>query len=88
MEERMKVKPFNAAILLAGSIACSQAVPETPAIDAETHETLRAMSGASTWGHPDQFGPVCRHATLCQRNYQDALIYFKIGPAMPIGSPN
>lgn len=47
MEERMKAK-------LAGSIACSLVVAKTPAIDTEMHETLRAMSDASTWGHPDR----------------------------------
>ena len=79
MEERMKLKPFYAAILLAGSIACPLVAAQAPSIDKDVRETLRAMSDASTWGHPDQFGQYAGMQRYAKGHYADALKYFRIG---------
>lgn len=75
----MKFRPFFFATLFAGSTGCSFAASQTPVVDRDMHETLRAMSDASTWGHPDQFGQFAGMQRYAKGKFESALKYFKIG---------
>lgn len=52
---------------------------DDPLNDPEVQKTLRAMSNASTWGHPDQFGEFAGLRDYAHHHYKAALKYFKIG---------
>jgi hypothetical protein len=52
---------------------------DDPLKDPEVQKTLRAMSDASTWYHPDQFGEFAGMRYYAHHQYQDAMKYFEIG---------
>lgn len=70
---------YTALLLLASSTVCLPATAQVPTVDQDMRETLRAMSDASTWGHPDQFGQYAGMQRYAKGNYTDALKYFRIG---------
>ena len=75
----MKRKWHFTAWLLSSSIGWSIAMAQAPVIDQNMRETLRAMSDASTWGHPDQFGQYTGMQRYAKGDYADALKYFRVG---------
>lgn len=50
-----------------------------PRISAEGHQIIRAMTTASTWGHPDLYGQFAGMANYAHGDYKDALKHFKYG---------
>jgi len=47
--------------------------------DPATHDTLQAMTNASTWYHPDLFGLTVGMRRYGHRQFESALHYFEIG---------
>ncbi|EIL91072.1 MULTISPECIES: sel1 repeat family protein [Rhodanobacter] len=75
----MKFRLQFASLLLSASVGCTLAATGTPVVDQDMRDTLRAMSDASTWGHPDQFGQYAGMQRYAKGEYADALKYFLIG---------
>ena len=67
-----------AVLILLASASIAQA-DEDPLNDPSVQKTLRAMSDASTWYHPDQFGEFTGLRRYAHHQYKDALKYFEVG---------
>lgn len=52
---------------------------DDPLNDPEVQKTLRAMSDASTWYHPDLFGEFAGVKRYTNKSYDGAMKYFKVG---------
>ena len=70
-------KLFLALVVLAS--AGVAAAEEDPLNDPSVQKTLRALSDASTWYHPDQFGEFTGLRRYAHREYKDAMKYFEVG---------
>jgi len=84
---RVKSAVLVAACALAGPcpadspdvVASQDAVAPNAWDDPATHDTLQAMSEASTWYHPDLFGMTVGMRRYAHRQFGSALHYFEIG---------
>ncbi len=77
------LKSFLQPILLIGLILTATLgvahADDDPLRDPAVQKTLRAMSNASIWYHPDQFGEFAGMRRYAHHYYPAALKYFKIG---------
>jgi len=74
--ERHRKLFVAAAVLAVGAIAHAQ---DDPLDDPAVQKTLRGMSDASTWYHPDQFGEFAGMRYYAHHKFKDAKKYFEIG---------
>lgn len=61
------------------TVACSGNPVTAPRLSHGEHQTLQAMSQASTWGHPDLSGQFNGMQAYARGDYANALKYFKYG---------
>lgn len=76
----MRVR-FSKLWLAAMVLACAGIAhaEDDPLNDPSVQKTLRAMSDASTWYHPDLFGEFAGMRYYAHHQYKDAMKYFEIG---------
>lgn len=75
----MSIRSLLAPLLVAAALTagCAHLVPDTG--DKVVDNRLRAMSQASTWGHPDEFGQFAGMRSYAGGDYKDAMNYFRQG---------
>src|SRR5689334_326130 len=76
---RLWVRAALAAAMIAAATAVSASNGDDPLNDPYIQKTLRAMSDASTWYHPDLFGEYAGMRRYAAHQYQAALKYFEVG---------
>lgn len=74
---RTPVHAFWISLLLFSAPAAH--ADDDPLNDPSVQKTLRAMSDASTWYHPDQFGEFAGMRHYAHHQYDGALKYFEVG---------
>lgn len=73
---------FGPSVAVASTATSSGAMETTPpsrAADPALNRVLTAMSNASAWGHPDQYGEYSGMRLYSEGRYTEAIKYFKYG---------
>ena len=78
MRARLQYRKLWIGLIILASAGIAHA-DDDPLKDPSVQKTLRAMSDASTWGHPDQFGEFAGMRYYAHHQYKDAMKYFDIG---------
>ena len=78
MRHLMTSRKWLQALLLA-MVATTALAERNPMQDPDVQKTLRAMSNASTWFHPDLFGEFAGMRYYAHHDYKGAMKYFEIG---------
>lgn len=69
----------SALVLIVLAVAGIAHADDDPLNDPSVQKTLRAMSDASTWYHPDLFGEFAGMRHYAHHDYKGAMKYFEVG---------